>query len=163
TGDAVREALDHKGAKYTVIGDEAVLLDRVADLLAEGKIVGWFNGRMEFGPRALGSRSIIGDARNVKMQSKMNLKIKFRESFRPFAPCVLREKAREVFEMNEEHESPYMLLVAPVRQGLRRALSDDEKKAMRDPDLRKRVNVPRSEYPAITHVDYSARIQTVDE
>jgi carbamoyltransferase len=160
--ESIKEAVDHKGARYTVIEDEAKLLERVSDILAEGKIVGWFNGRMEFGPRALGSRSIIGDARNLTMQSKMNLKIKFRESFRPFAPCVLRERASEIFEMSEKHESPYMLLVAPVRENLRKNLSDDEKKAMKDPDLRKRVNVARSEYPSITHVDYSARLQTVD-
>ncbi len=156
-------ALDAAGVKYRRYDDEATLLDRVADLMAEGKVVGWANGRMEFGPRALGSRSIIGDARNLQMQSKMNLKIKYRESFRPFAPCVLRERAHEVFEMSERHESPYMLLVAPVREELRRTLSEDEKRAMKDPDLRKRVNVPRSAYPAITHVDWSARIQTVDE
>jgi carbamoyltransferase len=163
SADDVKEAVEHRGAKAVAITDEAALLDRVADLLAAGKVIGWFNGRMEFGPRALGSRSIIGDARNLTMQSKMNLKIKFRESFRPFAPCVLRERASEVFEIAKEHESPYMLLVAPVREGLRRTLTDNEAKAMRDPDLRKRVNVPRSTYPAITHVDYSARIQTVDE
>jgi carbamoyltransferase len=162
-GRAIKEALDHKRAKYVCIEDEPALLERVAKLLDEGKVIGWFDGRMEFGPRALGSRSIIGDARNVKMQSKMNLKIKFRESFRPFAPVVLRERAHEVFEIKQGHESPYMLIVAPVREHLRRKLSEDDQRAMKDPDLRKRVNVARSEYPAITHVDYSARIQTVDE
>jgi carbamoyltransferase len=161
--NAVKEAVEEEGAHYRRIKDEGELLDAVADQLAAGKVVGWFNGRMEFGPRALGSRSIIGDARDVKMQSKMNLKIKYRESFRPFAPCVLRERAHEVFEIAKEHESPYMLIVAPVRKELRKDLSEDERIAMKDPDLRKRVNVPRSEYPAITHVDYSARLQTVDE
>jgi len=153
--------LKQKGAKFHVL-EEDKLLDRVADILADGKIIGWFNGRMEFGPRALGSRSIIGDARNLQMQSTMNLKIKYRESFRPFAPCVLKERAHEVFEISEKHESPYMLLVAGVREKWRKNLTDEEKKAMKDPDLRKRVNVARSEYPAITHVDYSARLQTVD-
>jgi carbamoyltransferase len=159
--DAVA-ALDAAKAKYACL-DEATLLDRVASLLEDGKVVGWFDGRMEFGPRALGSRSILGDARNLGMQSKMNLKIKHRESFRPFAPCVLRERAHEIFEMSAKHESPYMLLVAPLRRAFRKMLSEEEAQAMRDPDLRKRVNVVRSEYPAVTHVDYSARVQTVDE
>jgi carbamoyltransferase len=115
--------------------NEGELLDVVAQTMAEGKIVGWFHGRMEFGPRALGARSIIGDARNSAMQATMNLKIKFRESFRPFAPCVLQERAHEYFGMRPGQESPYMLLVAPV---LERHRTD-------------------------THVDYSARVQTVDE
>ncbi len=156
-------ALDRRGAKYTVFEDEARLLERVAGLMARGLVVGWFHGRMEFGPRALGARSIIGDARNERMQATMNLKIKYRESFRPFAPCVLRERAHEVFDIREEAESPYMLIVAPVLEKYRRALTDEEARAMKDPDLRKRVNVCRSEFPAVTHVDYSARIQTVDE
>jgi carbamoyltransferase len=116
---------------------------------------------MEFGPRALGNRSIVGDARSPAMQSVMNLKIKFRESFRPFAPCVLREEAGNYFEL--DRESPYMLLVADVRKELRVNLTPEETQLMRDPDLRKRVNVPRSTLPAITHVDMSARVQTVDE
>jgi carbamoyltransferase len=131
--------------------------------MAEGLVVGWFQGRMEFGPRALGARSILGDARNLAMQATMNLKIKYRESFRPFAPCVLKERAHEIFEIGERAESPYMLLVAPVRERWRRALTEEQRQAMKDPDLRKRVNVCRSEWPAITHVDYSARLQTVDE
>lgn len=155
--------LDSKGAVYEYVRDEAELLDTVAKYMAEGKIVGWFQGRMEYGPRALGCRSIIGDARSPEMQQKMNLKIKFRESFRPFAPCVLREHVHEVFEMRYEEDSPYMLLVAPVRDELRVALSEEDKQKMQDPDLRIRVSVPRSTVPAITHVDYSARIQTVDE
>jgi carbamoyltransferase len=158
-----KQALDSRNAKYELYDDETRLLDRVADLMSQGKIIGWFAGRMEFGPRALGSRSIIGDSRDTSMQSKMNLKIKFRESFRPFAPCVLKERAHEIFEMRPQDESPYMLLVAPVRESFRRKLSDEEISAMKDPDLRKRVNVARSEFPSITHVDYSARIQTVDE
>jgi carbamoyltransferase len=116
---------------------------------------------MEFGPRALGARSIIGDSRSEKMQSQMNLRIKFRESFRPFAPSVLAEDVPEYFEL--DRESPYMLLVAPVRKDKRCELSEEQKRLMKDPDLRKRVNVKRSELPAITHVDMSARIQSVDE
>jgi len=159
----IKAACDKEGAKYKVISDEAELLERVAKLMAEGKVVGWFAGRMEFGPRALGARSIIGDARNSVMQAQMNLKIKFRESFRPFAPCVLKERAHEVFDFSEAAESPYMLVVAPVREEFRTSLTPEQVKAMKDPDLTKRVNVVRSQYPAITHVDYSARLQTVDE
>jgi carbamoyltransferase len=155
--------LDSVGAAYEHVVDEAALLDRVAELMSEGKIIGWFHGRMEFGPRALGARSIIGDARSPAMQQTMNLKIKYRESFRPFAPCVLREFAHEYFEMRENEDSPYMLLVAPVREKWRVALSAEERQKLKDPDLRIRVSVPRSTVPAITHVDYSARIQTVDE
>jgi carbamoyltransferase len=125
--------------------------------------VGWFHGRMEFGPRALGARSILGDARNPAMQSLMNLKIKYRESFRPFAPCVLRERAADCFALPGEMESPYMLIVAPLLESHRTPLSEAQRITMtRDPDLRQRVNIARSRFPAITHVDYSARIQTVD-
>jgi len=154
---------DSKGAKYRLFDKEAELCSFVADRLADGKIVGWMHGRMEYGPRALGARSIIGDPRNVKMQSIMNLRIKFRESFRPFAPCVLRERAHEFFDISEKHENPYMLHVAPVLEKHRTKLTAEESALMKDPDLRKRVNVPRSTLPAITHVDYSARVQTVDE
>jgi carbamoyltransferase len=129
--------------------------------MLDGKVIGWFQDRMEFGPRALGCRSIIGDPRNPAMQAQMNVRIKFRESFRPFAPSCLAADAAEWFQL--DRESPYMLLVAPVREKHRTALTDDQRAAMRDPDLRKRVNVPRSSVPAITHVDYSARIQTVTE
>jgi carbamoyltransferase len=159
----ITPVLDARGAKYAVLADEAALLDRVAALMAEGKVVGWFHGRMEFGPRALGARSILGDARNEAMQATMNLKIKYRESFRPFAPCVLKERAHEIFEIGERAESPYMLIVAPLREKYRHALTAEQQQAMKDPDLRKRVNVCRSDFPAVTHVDYSARIQTVDE
>jgi carbamoyltransferase len=127
-------------------------------------VVGWFQGRMEYGPRALGARSILGDARNTGMQSVMNLKIKYRESFRPFAPCVLRERASDYFALPPGTESPYMLLVAPVLDQHRVQLSGAEQSTMsHDPDLRHRVNIRRSTLPAVTHVDYSARIQTVDE
>ncbi|MEX0803095.1 MAG: carbamoyltransferase C-terminal domain-containing protein, partial [Candidatus Binatia bacterium] len=123
----------------------------------DGKVVGWFQGRMEFGPRALGARSILGDARNPKMQSVMNLKIKFRESFRPFAPSVLRERVADYFAMDTD--SPYMLLVAPVVEK-RRIEPTEEQQALWGIDL---LNVPKSDIPAATHVDYSARVQTVHE
>jgi carbamoyltransferase len=160
--DDIEHFLDSVGAEYERIDDEHALLDRVAALLGEGSVIGWFQGRMEFGPRALGSRSIIGDARSPSMQQKMNVKIKFRESFRPFAPCVLREHAAAVFDIGAEHDSPYMLHVAPVRPALRTPLSPEDRCRMEDPDLRVRVAVTRSSLPAITHVDYSARLQTVD-
>ena len=154
--------LDSVGAAYEYIPDEAALLERVARLMDQEKVIGWFQGRMEFGPRALGCRSIIGDPRSPQMQQKMNLKIKYRESFRPFAPCVLREFVDQVFEMRPNEDSPYMLQVAPVRDDWRVVLSEDDRRRMQDPDLRIRVSVTRSRVPAITHVDYSARIQTVD-
>jgi carbamoyltransferase len=144
--------------------DEGDLLEYTAHLLAEQKVVGWFQGRMEFGPRALGGRSILGDPRSPRMQATMNLKIKFRESFRPFAPSVLQEYADEWFGLTPGQQSPYMLLVAPVRQEHRVPISPGQLAVMReDPDLRQRVNVVRSTLPAITHVDYSARVQTVEE
>ncbi len=157
----IAKRLDALGAKFKRIESDTKLVDEVSDMLVAGKVVGWFRGRMEFGPRALGARSIIGDAGNPEMQTKMNLKIKYRESFRPFAPSVLAEDVSEYFEM--ETESPYMLLVAPVKGSRRRQLSSEEEKIMeKDDDLRKRVNIPRSDIPAVTHVDYSARVQTVD-
>jgi carbamoyltransferase len=144
--------------------DETDLLNQVAQLLIQGKVVGWFHGRMEFGPRALGARSILGDARSPSMQATLNLKIKFRESFRPFAPCVLAEHASEWFGLKPGEESPYMLLVAPVLETHRVPIPAEQQELMRqDPDLLRRVNVVRSTVPAITHVDYSARIQTVDQ
>jgi carbamoyltransferase len=155
--------LDSKGARYHCCENERELIDRVAGSLMTEKVVGWFHGRMEYGPRALGSRSILGDARSPRMQQVMNLKIKFRESFRPFAPCVLREYAHEYFEVPQGEDSPYMLFVANVKEKWRTALDDEARRKMTDPDLRVRVSVPRSTLPAITHVDYSARIQTVDE
>ena len=150
-------------APHQPFDDEAELLTRVAQLLAAGKIVGWFHGRMEFGPRALGARSILGDARDPTLQASLNLKIKFRESFRPFAPCVLRERASEYFGLRPDQESPYMLWVAPLREQHRVPLAPGERERMTAAsDLRERVNIVRSTLPAITHVDYSARVQTVD-
>ncbi len=131
------------------------LVDTVSDLIAQENVIGWFQGRMEFGPRALGGRSIIGDARSQKMQSVMNLKIKFRESFRPFAPSVLRECVSDYFVMDSD--SPYMLLVAPVVEDRKIAMSDDQEKLFGI----EKLNVSRSDIPAVTHVDYSARVQTV--
>lgn len=155
--------LDSLGARYHRLDDEARLVDRVAGLLDESNVIGWFYGRMEYGPRALGGRSIIGDPRSSEMQAIMNLKIKFRESFRPFAPCVLREHVHEVFDTRPEEDSPYMLFVSPVHEDWRVDLDEEDLRRMQDPDLRIRVSVVRSRIPAITHVDYSARIQTVDE
>jgi carbamoyltransferase len=161
--EEIQSFLDRKGVQYTRIDDEQAHAEYVADLLAQEKIIGWFSGRMEFGPRALGGRSIIGDARSPAMQAAMNLKVKFRESFRPFAPVVLQEHVHEWFDMRHGQESPYMLLVAPVLERHRVPISRDElAKMSHDPDLRQRVNVARSSVPAITHVDYSARVQTVD-
>jgi len=155
TNEEIIAFLKEKGAPYTVLKDEEVP-ERIADLVASEKVIGWFEGRMEFGPRALGGRSIIGDARSAKMQEIMNLKIKFRESFRPFAPSVLEEKAQEYFDIKAP--SPYMLLVAPVTQSKRIKVSPEEE------DLfgLARLNVRRSAIPAVTHVDYSARLQTVN-
>jgi len=156
--DAIRIFLGKVGAVYEEQPDDAALCETVADLMANEKVVGWFQGRMEFGPRALGARSIIGDARSVKMQSVMNLKIKFRESFRPFAPSVLRDSVDEYFEMRPGEDSPYMLLVAPVQD--HRRLTDSA--SGHDARGLDKLKVPRSDIPAVTHVDYSARVQTVD-
>ena len=162
SGAEIGRFLDERGVEYTRIEDEEKHAEHVARLLSEEKVIGWFRGRMEFGPRALGARSIIGDARSPKMQATMNLKIKFRESFRPFAPIVLQEHAHEWFNLKKGQESPYMLLVAPVLEKHRVPISKAElEKMSKDPDLRQRVNVVRSSVPSITHVDYSARIQTV--
>jgi len=156
TNDEIERFLLKQGAPYVRLQD-GPLLDRVADELAAGKVVGWFQGRMEFGPRALGARSILGDARNTKMQSVMNLKIKYRESFRPFAPSVLRERVADYFDMDTD--SPYMLQVAPVLER-RRIQATRTQESLWGIEL---LNVPRSDIPAVTHVDYSARIQTVHE
>jgi len=137
--------------------DEEMLLDTVSSLIGQEKVIGWFEGRMEFGPRALGARSIIGDARSKTMQKDLNLKTKFRESFRPFAPTILQEKASEYFELKQE--SPYMLLVSPVKKE-KRINMNDEQQGLFGMD---KLNVARSEIPAVTHVDYSARVQTIKE
>jgi carbamoyltransferase len=155
--DETKAFFDGIGAKYRHFDDEDELCTFVADLLANENVVGWMNGRMEFGPRALGSRSIIGDARSQQMQSTMNLKIKFRESFRPFAPSVLRDQVDEYFEMRPNEDSPYMLLVAPVKEDKR--LPNGNMEGLEGIE---KLHVARSEVPAITHVDYSARVQTVD-
>jgi carbamoyltransferase len=158
--DQIRGYLDAIGARYHCFADEEALVDRLADDIAAGKVIGHCQGRMEFGPRALGSRSIIGDARSPKMQSVMNLKIKFRESFRPFAPCVLREDAHEWFDVRPNEDSPYMLLVADVHPGKR--LPVDAAGGNGYVGVDRLLKVVRSAIPAVTHVDYSARLQTVD-
>jgi carbamoyltransferase len=151
----IEQRLSAAGALFEVAPNEAELLDRTTAALIEGKAVGWFQGRMEFGPRALGSRSILGDPRSPTMQRTLNLQIKYRESFRPFAPSVLREDAPEWFELDDD--SPYMLMVCDVAEARRIAVCEDEKQLFGIAKL----NVPRSEIPAVTHVDYSARVQTV--
>lgn len=154
----VREFLDRNAVRYECFDDQQ-LCNFIADLIDEGKVVGLFQGRMEFGPRALGARSIIGDPRSPQMQSVMNLKIKFRESFRPFAPAVLNENVTDCFDLRPGAESPYMLIVAPVREDKRLPTGNDDK-ALRGIERLKHL---RSVMPAITHVDYSARVQTVDD
>ncbi len=158
SNDQVREFLDATGAVYQQFDDAGELCHHVAKLIADEKVIGWMQGRMEFGPRALGGRSILGDARSTKMQSVMNLKIKFRESFRPFAPSVLQERVDEFFEMRPGEQSPYMLLVADVKPEKRLRLAESDQ-ATRGLD---KLKVQRSHVPAITHVDNSARVQTVD-
>lgn len=154
----IQQYLDSVGARYHFFEQENSLLEQLVNDIEQGKVIGWFRGRMEFGPRALGSRSIIGDARNEQMQSRINLKIKFRESFRPFAPSVLREEAHEYFELPPDKESPYMLLVAPVQES-KRIKPDGQQQKLSGIEL---LKVKRSTVPGITHVDYSARVQTVD-
>jgi len=158
SNEQIRLFLDSVNARYHSHQDQEQLFDKVADLIGQEKVIGWFQGRMEFGPRALGNRSIIGDARSEKMQTVMNLKIKFRESFRPFAPCVLREDVADYFQMRPEEDSPYMLLVAPIRKD-KRISADGEIEKLKGLE---KLKVKRSVIPAITHVDYSARVQTVD-
>lgn len=153
--DEIERFLKKIDVPYEKLSD-GELPKKAADILASERILGWFYGRMEYGPRALGGRSILGDARSTNMQSEMNLKIKFRESFRPFAPSVLRERVADYFEM--EIDSPYMLIVAPVREKKRRVMTEVDKKRVGFD----RLNVVRSDVPAVTHVDYSARVQTVD-
>ena len=155
--DQLARFLDQQGAVYRRFDNDVALCDHLATLLADEHVVGWFQGRMEFGPRALGCRSIIGDARSQSMQSMMNRKIKFRESFRPFAPSVLQERVSEYFDMREDQPSPYMLLVAPVRRD--RRISSATVRGLKGIA---KLQVARSTVPAVTHVDYSARVQTVD-
>jgi len=157
--EQIKSFLDSIGARYELMADEAALCDRIATLLGRDKVIGLLQGRMEFGPRALGCRSIIGDARSSAMQSVMNRKIKFRESFRPFAPSVLRERVDDFFQMPPDQDSPYMLLVAPVSQDKRLDV-DGQLAGLTGID--RLLKVQRSVVPAITHVDYSARVQTVD-
>ena len=154
TEDEITDYLDSVGAVYRVLNDDE-LLPEAAQILASEHVVGWFQGRMEFGPRALGGRSILGDPRSDKMQSVMNLKIKYRESFRPFAPSVKAENASEWFDIDDH--SPYMLLVADVKDGRRIQVTNQDNQLFGIDKLK----VPRSEIPAVTHVDYSARVQTV--
>ncbi|MBI4003274.1 MAG: carbamoyltransferase [Nitrospira defluvii] len=156
TNEEVEQFLKSKQAPYIRLEDDR-LFDRAADDLAAGKVVGWLQGRMEFGPRALGGRSILGDARNTTMQSVMNVKIKHRESFRPFAPSVLRERVSDYFALDSD--SPYMLIVAPVLQKRRLPVSEGQK-GLWGIEL---LNVPRSDIPAVTHLDYSARVQTIHQ
>jgi carbamoyltransferase len=158
SADEIKTFFDSVGAKYRYFENEDEFEDYVAELLANEKVVGWMQGRMEFGPRALGGRSILGDARSTEMQSVMNRKVKFRESFRPFAPSVLREHVDEYFEMRPSEDSPYMLLVAPVVDSRRKDV-DGKMNGLTGLD---KLKVERSDVPAITHVDYSARVQTVD-
>lgn len=158
SSNEVRAFLDRKSFPYKQVSDAGERAKEIAQALAEGKVVGFLNGRMEFGPRALGARSILGDPRRSETQAVMNLKIKYRESFRPFAPSVLVEKSAEYFDLDEE--SPYMLLVAPVKAE-RRLEMDRLAFDSGDDDLLAVVNKPRSDIPAVTHVDYSARVQTV--
>lgn len=152
----IRDYLRGKNIPYIELSDEQIP-PRIADLIAEQKVIGWFSGRMEFGPRALGSRSIIGDARSARMQETMNLKIKFRESFRPFAPAVIEEKTADFFELNKP--SPYMLLVARVKKELCVEYPEQEDTLLG----LERLHLARSSVPAVTHIDYTARIQTVAE
>lgn len=156
TDEDVQRDLDSLGAVFEFIPEDAELVRRVSDHLVDQKVVGWFQGRMEFGPRALGGRSILGDARSQQMQSLINLKTKFREGFRPFAPVVLHDRAHEYFELKPGQESPYMLIVAPVRPEHRLAVAGEESAGL------DKLKIPRSTLPAITHVDCSARVQTVD-
>lgn len=154
---SIKKFLDENEITYEYFEDEEVLTEKVADLINEENVIGWFQGRMEFGPRALGGRTIIGDARSSKMQATMNLKIKFRESFRPFAPSVLEERVSDYFEI--DRPSPYMLLVADVKKERQKKMSDNEQKLFGI----EKLNILRSDIPAVTHIDYSARIQSVNK
>jgi len=154
TNDEIQNELKDMGAKYSVLSDEEII-EKTAESLSKGDAVGWFQGRMEFGPRALGARSILGDPRNPEMQKNLNLKVKYRESFRPFAPSVLKEDLSKWFNLNID--SPYMLFVSSVSKNIKKEMTIEEKNLFGIDKL----NIKRSEIPAVTHVDYSARIQTV--
>jgi carbamoyltransferase len=154
SNESIKNTLKKIGAIFIEYSDDD-LINKTADFLSKGDAIGWFQGRMEFGPRALGGRSILGDPRSEKMQKNLNLKVKYRESFRPFAPSILAEDLTEWFEMNTH--SPYMLLVANVNKNIKKEMTNEEKKLFGIDKL----NIKRSDIPAVTHVDYSARIQTV--
>jgi carbamoyltransferase len=156
TDDEIAARLTAAGARFTRLG-HAEMIEQTAQALADEKAIGWMQGRMEFGPRSLGARSILGDPRSPSMQKTLNLKVKYRESFRPFAPAVLREDVEKYFDIH--NDSPYMLMVAPVVEDRRRSMTAAEE-ALFGID---KLNVPRSDIPAVTHVDYSARVQTVHE
>ena len=158
SNESIKTYLDSVSAKYECLEDND-LAKHVADVLADENVVGWFQGRMEFGPRALGGRSIIGDPRSRKMQSIMNLKIKYRESFRPFAPAILSERVSDYFEIDHNHKSPYMLIVAPIKEEHRIPMTKDQEQLFGI----EKLNIPRSSLPAITHIDYSARLQTIHQ
>ena len=155
--EEVKQYLDSINAKYLYLPNQVEYCQKISQYLADQKVIGWHQGRTEFGPRALGARSIIGDPRSNKMQSQMNLKIKFRESFRPFAPAILREKISEYFEI-DDIDSPYMLMVAPVKKDQRILMTKEQQQLFGI----EKLNIARSKIPAVTHIDYSARIQTVD-
>ena len=154
TQKEIEDELLKNGAKFDVLNEEE-LIEKTASDLSMGEAIGWFQGRMEFGPRALGARSILGDSRSSEMQKNLNLKVKYRESFRPFAPSILREDLSEWFEINED--SPYMLIVANIKKNKTIKMTEDQKKLFGI----EKLNIKRSQIPAVTHVDYSARIQTV--
>ena len=154
--DEIEKELKLLGANFEVL-DYENLIEKTSEFLSIEKVIGWFQGRMEFGPRALGARSILGDPRSEKMQKNLNLKVKYRESFRPFAPSILKEDLSEWFDMNVE--SPYMLLVADINPKKKIQMTDNQKKLFGI----EKLNIKRSEIPAVTHIDYSARIQTVNK
>ena len=156
SNESIKEYLDENGFIYSKLKDQE-LPEKIADLISEQNVVGWFQGRMEFGPRALGSRTIIGDARSPETQKVINLKIKYRESFRPFAPSIREEDISEYFDI--DRPSPYMLLVANVSQNKQVPMTEEQESYFG----LKKLNIPRSEIPAVTHVDYSARIQSVSK